>query len=77
MDRNLASSRRTSTMITPANGVHGVAEDEEDDPVLATAVAAAADYLVTGDKYLLRIGEFRGIRVVSPRDFLDMLLELS
>jgi len=43
----------------------------------AFAVAAAADHLVTGDKYLLRIGEFRGTRIVSPRDLLDLLLELS
>ncbi|MEJ7900756.1 MAG: hypothetical protein WKF63_02870 [Thermomicrobiales bacterium] len=42
---------------------------------MATAVAAKVDYLVTGDKYLLRIGEFRGILIVSPRQFLDLMLE--
>ncbi|MBA2469732.1 MAG: hypothetical protein H0V37_10035, partial [Chloroflexia bacterium] len=47
--------------VLPVGDVHGVAEDDEDDLVLATAVAAQADYLVTGDKYLPRIGEFRGI----------------
>lgn len=62
--------------VSPAEGIHGVAEDDEDDLVLATAVAAKADYLVTGDKYLLRIGEFRGIPIVSPRDFLDIMLEM-
>lgn len=61
--------------VKPATGIHGVAEDEEDDLVLATAVAAEADFLVTGDKYLLRIGEFHDIRIVSPRDFLEILLE--
>ena len=45
--------------------------------MLATAVAANADYLVTGDKYLQRLDEFRGIPIISPRDFLDMLLSLS
>lgn len=63
--------------ISPAEGVHGIAADDEDDLVLATAVAARADYLVTGDKYLLRIGEFGGIPIVSPRAFLDMMLEAS
>jgi predicted nucleic acid-binding protein len=37
--------------------------------------AKQADFLVTGDKYLLDIGEFRGIPIVSPREFLDRLLE--
>ena len=62
-------------IVTPVDDVHGVAEDDEDDLVLATAVAAKVDYLVTGDKYLLRIGEFRGILIVSPRQFLDLMLE--
>ncbi len=64
-------------IVTPAEDVHGVAEDDEDDLVLATAVAAKADFLVTGDKYLLRIGEFRGIPILSPRDFLNMMLALE
>lgn len=63
-----------AALVTPADDVHGVAEDDEDDLVLATAVAANADYLVTGDKYLLRIGEFRGIPIVFPREFLDLML---
>ena len=50
-------------------------KDEEDDLVLATAVAARADYLVTGDRYLLEIGAFRGIPIVTPRAFLDVLAE--
>ncbi len=60
--------------VDPVTDVHGEAEDDEDDLVLATAVAAKADYLVTGDTYLLRIAEFRGIPIVSPRDFLDIML---
>ncbi len=61
--------------VEPVDDVHGVAEDDEDDLVLATAVAANADYLVTVDKYPRRIGEFRGIRIVSPRQFLGLMRE--
>jgi uncharacterized protein len=47
-----------------------VANDPKDDPIIATAVAAKAEYLVTGDRaHLLPIGEYRGIQIVSPRDF--------
>ena len=43
--------------------------DPEDLPVLGTAVAASCDVLVTGDKDLLELETFRGIPIVSPRDF--------
>ena len=58
---------------TPDATVSGVADDEEDDLVLGTAVAAGADYLVTGDSGLLRIGEHRGVRIVTAREFLILI----
>jgi predicted nucleic acid-binding protein len=53
--------------------VAGIATHPEDDLVLAAAVSAGADYLVTGDKQLLRIGRYEGVTIVSPRDFLTLL----
>lgn len=48
--------------------------DPKDDVIVATAVASRADYLVTGDRrHLLTLGEYRGIRIVTPRQFLDLL----
>lgn len=41
--------------------------------MLGTAVKANAGFLVTGDKGLLRIGEYRGMRIVSATTFLDVL----
>jgi putative PIN family toxin of toxin-antitoxin system len=54
--------------------VSGVASHPEDDPILATAVSASADYLVTGDRMLQRLGSFGGVAIVGPREFI-MLLE--
>ncbi|MDQ3656136.1 MAG: putative toxin-antitoxin system toxin component, PIN family, partial [Chloroflexota bacterium] len=53
--------------------VDGVATHPEDDLVLALALSAGADYLVSGDKQLQRIGRHQGISVVSPRQFLALL----
>ncbi len=48
--------------------------DPKDYPIIATAVAAKADYLVTGDRaHLLPIRAHQGIRIISPREFLDVL----
>jgi uncharacterized protein len=41
--------------------------------VIACALAAQADYLVTGDQDMLVLGEHEGIRIVMPRQFLDLL----
>jgi putative PIN family toxin of toxin-antitoxin system len=51
-----------------------VLNDPKDDPIIAAAVAAKADYLITGDRaHLLPIGEYQGIRIIGPREFLDIL----
>jgi uncharacterized protein len=51
-----------------------VLDDPKDDQIIATAVAAKADYLVTGDRaHLLPLGQYEGIRIVSPREFLGIV----
>ena len=61
-------------MITGLPDLRAVPEDPKDDPIIATAVAAKADYLVTGDRaHLLPLGHYEDIRIVSPREFLDIL----
>jgi putative PIN family toxin of toxin-antitoxin system len=53
--------------------VSGVATHPEDDLVLATALSAHADYIVTYDRQLLRLGSHQGVRVVTPYQFLQIL----
>jgi putative PIN family toxin of toxin-antitoxin system len=50
-----------------------VKEDPEDDMVLRTAYDAKADYIVSGDKHLLSLREFREIRIVSVDEMLKIL----
>lgn len=53
--------------------VQGVASHPEDDLILATAVSAQADYLVTGDRQLLALEQYQGVRIVTPRDFVAII----
>ena len=73
LEARLASLVLVVPSVEPVEGIHGVAPDDEDDLILATAIAANADFLVTGDKGLLALGEFRGIPIMSPREFLERL----
>ncbi len=53
--------------------VVAVTGDAEDDYVLATTRLARAHYLVTGDRRLLALGQYAGSKIVSPREFLNIL----
>ena len=58
--------RQTFVLVSPAESVSVVRDDPDDDVVLEAALAAAADVVVSGDSHLLVLGEFRGIRILSP-----------
>ena len=60
-------------IVAPAQFSGRVCRDKSDDVVLATAVTGKADLIVTGDDDLLVLKEFRGIRILSPRGFLELL----
>jgi putative PIN family toxin of toxin-antitoxin system len=45
--------------------------DPNDNKFLELAISGNADVLVTGDDDLLALNPFRGIAIVTPRDFLN------
>ena len=45
--------------------------DIKDTKIIACAISAKADYIITGDKDLLILKEYKGIKIISPRVFLD------
>ena len=47
--------------------------DPEDELFLKAAVEGRADFIVSGDKDLTDMGEFREIKLVKPRQFYDFL----
>ncbi|HAH08269.1 MAG TPA: putative toxin-antitoxin system toxin component, PIN family [Elusimicrobia bacterium] len=59
-------------VIEPASRVRGVAGKEDDDRILECALDAKAEALVTGSmKHIRVLGEFQGVRILTPREFLD------
>lgn len=51
---------------------HQVCEDRTDDKFLAAAQLGRADYLVSNDKHLRRVGSFKGAKILPPERFLDL-----
>ena len=53
--------------------VNLIAADPDDNIVLACALETEVDYIVSGDRHLSELGDFQGIPILSPRDFLEAL----
>ena len=53
--------------------VQVVQKDPDDDKFIAAAIEGKADYIVSGDKPLLNIKEYMGIKIISPKDFMRLL----
>jgi predicted nucleic acid-binding protein len=50
-----------------------VVRDPNDDMILACAIAAGADYLIARDNDLLSLGEYKGIKMLTPEAFLEVM----
>ncbi len=63
---------RFATVVTDVPEIR-VVRDPNDDMILACAIAAGTDYLITRDKDLLSLSEHKGIEILTPEDFLQVL----
>lgn len=71
IERLMALLARTATTVPaiPPENIPPVSRDPKDDYLLAYAVAAGADFLVTGDDDLLTLGRQGDVEIVSPSAF--------
>jgi len=64
-------------MIFELPEVSVIQRDPKDDQVLACALAAQAQYIVTRDKDLLDLGYYQGIQIMKPEQFIHLLRQSS
>ncbi len=67
----ISTIHRFTQPVVPQEKIDLLKEDESDNRILDCAVEANAHVIVSGDKHLQTLGTFRGIVVMSPREFLD------
>jgi len=62
-----------SDFVNPSETINIVAEDPEDNRILECAVAANADYVITGDSHLLKLNKYLNIDILNVAVFLEKL----
>lgn len=73
--QTLAEVRLLAEVIDPPPLAQPVCRDKDDDAVLALAMAAQADIVISGDDDLLCLNPFEGIPILTPAQALQKVLE--
>lgn len=63
-------------IVSPILTPRVVPGDADDDHVIAAAIAARADLLVSGDRHLLILGSHRSIRIVTPAEAVRLIADI-
>jgi putative PIN family toxin of toxin-antitoxin system len=72
VDKLLFYLETKTIKIIPKNKVK-VFRDEKDNQILALFLAGNADFLITGDKDLLAVKEFKKTKIVKTKEFLKII----
>ncbi len=73
VNRYIAVIRNFSEVVTITGQLRVVVDDPDDDKVIECAVVGKADYIVTGDRHLLALGQYGNISIVKAAQFISIL----
>lgn len=73
VDVFIAYLQEISTIIEQLPEISIIERDPKDDMIIACAVAASADYIISRDKDLLDLGKYQDIQIITPEDFMPTL----
>ena len=60
-------------LVTATQPLRVIAEDPDDDRVLECAVASGSQFIISGDKHLLRLVQYENIRILKVSEFLSLI----
>lgn len=63
-----------SAIVVSGSTLVNVCKDPYDNMLFSCALEANADYIVSGDRAVLEVGQFKRTLVISPRNFVDKVL---
>ncbi|CCO08448.1 putative toxin-antitoxin system toxin component, PIN family [Desulforamulus hydrothermalis] len=63
-----------SIIVNPSQSINAVADDPDDNKIIECAVEGKAEYIISGDKHLLSLGEYKNVKILRASEFLQVLL---
>ena len=76
IETDIRRLRKSAILVEPTQRL-AVVQDETDNRFLECAVEGDADLIVSGDRHLLNVGTYQGIRVLTPAAFVALLDSVS
>jgi putative PIN family toxin of toxin-antitoxin system len=73
VDRFLSILIRRAILVSVKLTRKVISQDPEDDIVLSTALEGNASHIVSGDKHLLHMKTYRGVKIVTVEEILEIL----
>ncbi|HLD57876.1 MAG TPA: putative toxin-antitoxin system toxin component, PIN family, partial [archaeon] len=71
-ERFLAIVCEVAAVVETSGAINVIKEDPDDNVILESAIVAGANFIVSGDPDLLNLKEFNGIKIVKPREFVEI-----
>ncbi len=69
-DDRLALIIKIAELVSPKERFSAIKDDESDNRILECAFAAKANFIISGDKHLKNLKEFKSIKILSPSEFI-------
>ncbi|MCG2691218.1 putative toxin-antitoxin system toxin component, PIN family [Microgenomates group bacterium] len=63
---------KSTKAVQPKIKIRVVKMDKSDDKIIEAAVTGRVNYIISGDKHLLKIKKYQGVKIVTPADFLSI-----
>ena len=70
VEQAVAQVARVAAVVRPSESVEMIAEDPDDDRVLEAAAEGSVEAIVSGDRHLLKLRTWRGVRIQRAGTFL-------
>ncbi len=62
-----------ASLIETSQKVEIIVDDPDDNKVIECAIESSSDYIVTYDNHLLKLKEYKGIKIIKPEEILRII----
>jgi putative PIN family toxin of toxin-antitoxin system len=73
INRYVRRIEKLGTKIYITGNVTGISRDKDDDSKIECGMMCNADYIITGDEDLLVLEEYNGIKIITPKEYLELI----